>query len=138
MLPQRTLLASQRLMAQLRSPVLHRSIQRRFASTEESAFVGAEDNAFNRERKAIKDHASSTSDLWRKLSIYTVIPALVIAGVNAKVLWDAHWSHWEHMTPLEERTEYSYQNIRTRNFFWGDGDKTAFWNEKVNYHKPAE
>jgi len=55
----------------------------------------------------------------------TVIPALIIAGVNAKVLWDAHWAHWEHMEPLEERTEYSYQNIRTRNFFWGDGDKVC-------------
>ena len=27
------------------------------------------------------------------------------------------------MPPLEERTEYPYQNIRTRNFPWGDGDK---------------
>jgi hypothetical protein len=24
---------------------------------------------------------------------------------------------------LEERPEYPYQNIRTKNFFWGDGDK---------------
>lgn len=28
------------------------------------------------------------------------------------------------MPPLEERTEYAYQNIRTKNYFWGDGDKT--------------
>jgi cytochrome c oxidase subunit 6a len=28
------------------------------------------------------------------------------------------------MPPLEERTEYPYQNIRTKNYFWGDGDKT--------------
>jgi hypothetical protein len=27
------------------------------------------------------------------------------------------------MPPLEERTEYPFQNIRTKNFFWGDGDK---------------
>ena len=27
------------------------------------------------------------------------------------------------MPALEERTEYPYQNIRTRNFPWGDGDK---------------
>lgn len=29
-------------------------------------------------------------------------------------------------------------NIRTKNFFWGDGDKTAFWNPKVNHHKQAD
>jgi len=27
------------------------------------------------------------------------------------------------MPPLEERVEYPYQNIRTKNFTWGDGDK---------------
>ncbi|TVY87735.1 hypothetical protein LAWI1_G005253 [Lachnellula willkommii] len=46
----------------MRSPALGRTIQRRLASTE-SKFVGAEDNAFNRERKAVKDHAAATSDL---------------------------------------------------------------------------
>ena len=29
------------------------------------------------------------------------------------------------MPPLEERTEYPYQNIRTKNFPWGDGDKVS-------------
>ena len=27
------------------------------------------------------------------------------------------------MPPLEDRVEYPYQNIRTRAFCWGDGDK---------------
>ena len=53
-----------------------------------------------------------------------VIPALAIAGANAYVLWNEHWEHWAHSTPLEECQEYSYQNIRTKNFFFGDGDKT--------------
>jgi hypothetical protein len=48
---------------------------------------------------------------------------LIIAGVNAYNLWNEHWAHWAHMEPLEERPEYPYQNIRTKNFFWGDGDK---------------
>jgi hypothetical protein len=30
------------------------------------------------------------------------------------------------MPPLEERPEYPYQNVRTKNFFWGDGDKVCF------------
>ncbi|KAK4892929.1 hypothetical protein LTR17_004815 [Elasticomyces elasticus] len=112
-------------------------IQRRWAS-ETTNFQGAADNAFNRERQAVKDHASGTSDLWRKMSIYIVIPCLCIAGVNAWRLWNEHWEHVAHGPSLEEKVEYPYQNIRTKNFFWGDGDKTAFWNPKVNYHKKDE
>jgi cytochrome c oxidase subunit 6a len=55
------------------------------------------------------------------------IPALIIASVNAYNLWNEHWAHWEHMPPLEERPEYPYQNIRTKNFFWGDGDKVSLY-----------
>jgi cytochrome c oxidase subunit 6a len=69
--------------------------------------------------------------------------------------WDAHWEHVAHDTPREDKPEYAYQNIRTKNYFWGDGDKvrhflsrhemlvltqrqTLFWNDKVNYHKKDE
>jgi hypothetical protein len=52
-----------------------------------------------------------------------VPPCLLLAGANAYYLWNEHWSHWEHMPPLEERTEYAYQNIRTKNYQWGNGDK---------------
>ena len=31
------------------------------------------------------------------------------------------------MPPIEERVEYPYQNLRTRNFFWGDGDKVSLY-----------
>jgi cytochrome c oxidase subunit VIa len=31
------------------------------------------------------------------------------------------------MPPLEERTEYPFQNIRVKNFPWGDGDKTLLY-----------
>ncbi|KAL1973716.1 hypothetical protein VTN31DRAFT_5276 [Thermomyces dupontii] len=130
MLSQRGLLRlSQRVAQQGR---VARVAQRRLYSTERPAW--AADNAFNREREAVKQHAASTSELWRKLSIYVVIPALVLAGTNAYNLWNEHWEHWNHLPPLEERVEYPYQNIRTKNFPWGDGDKTAFWNDKVNYH----
>jgi hypothetical protein len=52
-----------------------------------------------------------------------VIPVLIAGGINAYNLWTEHWEHWAHMPPLEERTEYPYQNIRVKNFPWGDGDK---------------
>ncbi|KAI1101007.1 COX6A-domain-containing protein [Jackrogersella minutella] len=181
MLPQRQILrAAPRLTAQLRAanaPVFRSTLQRRLASTE---------NAFVKEREAVKHHAAATTELWRKISIYpsnaylsdkatyimgicctgldtdkafkeddgttlnenknnhpankiphasAVIPALILASVNAYNQWNEHWEHWEHLPPLEERVEYPYQNIRTKNFSWGDGDKTIFWNDKVNYHK---
>jgi cytochrome c oxidase subunit 6a len=59
----------QRLMlraaAQLRSPIARRVFQRRLASTEQSGFP---DNAFNRERKAVKDHAAASSGEFGELT----------------------------------------------------------------------
>ncbi|KAI1814576.1 cytochrome c oxidase, subunit VIa [Poronia punctata] len=126
MLFQRSILrATPGLTAQLRSPVIRSTIQRRLASTE---------NQFIKERQAVEEHAAATADLWRKISLYFVPAALLAAGVNAYYLWNEHWEHWSHMPPLEERTEYPYQNIRTKNYPWGNGDKTIFWNDSVNYH----
>jgi len=95
-------------------------------------------STFVKEREAVKHHAAESSELWKKLTYFIAIPSIIVAGVNAYGLWNKHWEHWAHMPPLEERTEYPYQNIRTKNYFWGDGDKTLFWNEKVNYHKQDE
>lgn len=62
MFPQRTIMrASQRLGSQLRSPVVRTPFQRRLASSESTVFKGAEDNAFNRERLAVKEHAAGTT-----------------------------------------------------------------------------
>jgi len=54
------------------------------------------------------------------------VPCIIVASVNAKIRWDAHWehvAHEEHEHPRSERPEYPYQNLRTKNYFWGDGDK---------------
>lgn len=61
-----------------------------------------------------------------------VIPCLVLGSINAWNLWNEHWEHWEHLPPLEERVEYPYQNIRSKNFFWGDGDKVS---KEDQYHQ---
>ncbi|KAM5347065.1 hypothetical protein ACJ41O_010070 [Fusarium nematophilum] len=111
-----------RFSAQLRVPA-----QRRLAST-------SVENEFIKERQHIKEHAQGTTELWKKISIYGVIPCLALAGANAYWLWNEHWEHWSHLPPLEERPEYPYQNIRTKNYQWGNGDKTLFWNDGVNYH----
>ncbi|KAJ4140408.1 hypothetical protein NW768_001769 [Fusarium equiseti] len=137
--------AATRATAQLRAPV-----QRRFASTQ---------NEFIKERQHIKEHAAGTTgestaddaelcqlealgmvanggqSCGRRFPSSTgVAPCLIAAGANAYWLWSEHWEHWSHMPPLEERTEYPYQNIRTKNYQWGNGDKTLFWNDEVNYH----
>ncbi|KAJ9494091.1 hypothetical protein H2202_010398 [Exophiala xenobiotica] len=136
---------AQQMRAPALRPTLRSTFQRRFASAESAhpappgqagtKMVGTQNNAFNRERAAVKAHAAATSDLWRRLSLYVVIPCLILGAINAWNLWNEHWEHWEHLPPLEERVEYPYQNLRTKNYFWGDGDKTFFWNDKVNYHK---
>ena len=59
-----------------------------------------------------------------RIAYSCVPPAMIVTGINAWNLWNEHWEHWAHMPPLEERPQYPYQNIRVKNFFWGDGDKT--------------
>ena len=128
MLPQRQVMrAAPRFAAQFRAPV-----QRRLMSSPASG--SSTESAFVRERRAVKEHAHATTALWRKISLYVVPVALAASSANAYYLWNEHWEHWSHMPPLEERTEYPYQNIRTKNYQWSDGDKTLFWNDKVNYH----
>lgn len=62
MLAQRSLLrASQRVGQQIHSPVIRSSFQRRLASSSGPKLSGPADNAFNRERQAVKEHAAATS-----------------------------------------------------------------------------
>lgn len=53
------------------------------------------------------------------------IPAMIVASINAYRLYNEHWEHWAHLPPLEERVEYPYQNMRTKKYPWGDGDKVG-------------
>ncbi|KAJ2903360.1 Cytochrome c oxidase subunit 6A mitochondrial [Zalerion maritima] len=124
-------IASKGLPRLFRTPAGLRTGVRMFS---ESATKRTE-NEFIKERQHIKAHAVATTDLWKKISVYLAIPLLILSGANAYRLWKEHWDHWDHMPPLEERVEYPYQNIRSKNYPWGDGDKTLFWNDKVNYHK---
>ncbi|KAL8681502.1 MAG: hypothetical protein Q9186_002388 [Xanthomendoza sp. 1 TL-2023] len=115
-------------------PSLRNTAQRRLASGEMPKLTGAADNAFNRERMAIfggnfpyskEAYTPLFSSIQRCLiSLSVAVPSLIIAAINAKNLWDEHWEHWSHLPPLEDRIEYDYMNIRTKKFFWGDGDKT--------------
>lgn len=63
MLPQRAILrSSQQALCSARQ-VTARSAGRRWYSASETTFTGAQDNAFNRERAAVKAHAAATSGM---------------------------------------------------------------------------
>ncbi|KAF2867179.1 putative cytochrome c oxidase subunit VIa [Massariosphaeria phaeospora] len=111
---------------------------RPYSSETPRQFAGTEDNEFNRERARIEVHGGESGEYWRKLTVYIALPCLALAIINGKLRWDAHWEHKAHEPPPDDRPEYAYQNIRTKNYFWGDGDKTLFWNDKVNFHKKDE
>jgi len=132
MLPQRTLLRTAQRLPSRTAPL--RSTKRSY-STETGSGFKPQDNAFNRERDAVKAHAAASSDFWRKLSLYVAIPALAIGTANAYTLWNEHWEHEAHRPPPEERPQYSYLNMRNKPFPWGNGNKTLFWNDKQNYVK---
>jgi hypothetical protein len=51
------------------------------------------------------------------------VPAVIVASANAYTLWNEHWEHVAHSTPMEERPQYEYMNIRSKAYPWGDGDK---------------
>ena len=54
-----------RAAKQLRSPILRQLGRRQLHGAGEKGFQGAADNAFNRERSAVKDHAAATSGMSR-------------------------------------------------------------------------
>lgn len=80
-----------------------------------------------------------------------VIPALIVTSINTWVQWTDHWEHQSHEPPVSERKQYSYMNLRTKAYPWGNGEKvspskrgrgnadesnilqTLFWNDKYNY-----
>lgn len=58
MFASRTLL---RAAAPLRTPAARQTVQKRLAHAEAKLPAGIQDNAFNRERAAVKAHAAATS-----------------------------------------------------------------------------
>lgn len=83
-------------------------------------------------------HAKHTASLWKKISVIVCVPALIGASISTYILESRHHEHAAaHPRPSDDELppEYEFQNIRATKYFWGDGDKTLFWNSKVNHHK---
>ncbi|KAK9350347.1 cytochrome c oxidase, subunit VIa [Lipomyces doorenjongii] len=90
------------------------------------------------EQKAIHHHASSTAGMWYKVSLYVALPLVTVALIRSFKQETEHISHVKHHAheePEDLPPEFPYQNIRRKDFFWGNGDKTLFWNDLTNVHR---
>ncbi|CDO95744.1 unnamed protein product [Kluyveromyces dobzhanskii CBS 2104] len=83
------------------------------------------------------EHAQQTSNLWWKISVFIAAPAIALTTVNTYFVEAEHAEHREHLKHVKDEDwprDYEFQNIRQKPFFWGDGDKTLFWNPVINRH----
>ncbi|KAK9448644.1 cytochrome c oxidase, subunit VIa [Limtongia smithiae] len=98
----------------------------------------AKGKAFVAEEEAIEHHAHETAALWYKLSLFLALPLCTVALVRSYREEVPHIRHIyheaEHYDEDAAPPEFIYQNIRNKDFFWGDGDKTSFWSP-ANHHK---
>lgn len=97
--------------------------------------------AFKEHNEAVFHHAGKTAALWKKISIFVAFPVIAATAVKIYLVESAHAEHREHMKHIPDEewpSNYPYQNIRRVPFFWGDGNKTLFWNSDINRNVPAE
>ncbi|KAG7665488.1 uncharacterized protein J8A68_000890 [[Candida] subhashii] len=82
-------------------------------------------------------HSEGITKLWKKLTYLVAIPAILLTAIPVSKIEMEHAEHRKHQRHLSDDewpVQYDYQNIRSKPFFWGDGDKTLFWNNDVNRH----
>lgn len=92
---------------------------------------------FRHEIEAAEHHAKGTSQFWIKISAFVAAPAIALTAVNTFFVEKEHAEHREHLKHVPDKDwprDYEFMNIRTKPFFWGDGDETLFWNPIVNRH----
>ncbi|EIF49215.1 hypothetical protein HII13_004369 [Brettanomyces bruxellensis] len=97
----------------------------------------AKGKKFAEKNEDIIKHSQTSSATWKKISLFLAIPAILICAVPVYRVEQEHAKHRKALKAIPDDkwpAEYEYQNIRRKKFFWGDGDKTLFWNEGVNRH----
>ncbi|KAL4402393.1 Cytochrome c oxidase subunit 6A [Malassezia pachydermatis] len=95
------------------------------------AFIDARQHAF--------EHAAQSTSLWRKISLYGMIPSAAVLAVYIYKIESEHAAHQAHVLEenggeLPERPDYEYLNIKNKKFPWGQ--QSLFYNPKVNYPSP--
>lgn len=94
-------------------------------------------DAFKKDYEEKVHHSVGITALWKKLSLYVAFPIVFLVAIPITKVELDHAKHREHLRHLSDEewpVQYEYQNIRLKKFFWGDGDKTLFWNSDVNRH----
>lgn len=97
--------------------------------------------AFRESLEATQHHAKQTTALWKKITYFIAFPAIAATAINTYIIEMKHAKHREHLAHVPDSewpVQYDYMNIRSKNFFWGDGDKTLFWNPVINRHIKPE
>ncbi|KAK6457697.1 cytochrome c oxidase subunit VIa [Scheffersomyces xylosifermentans] len=94
-------------------------------------------DAFKKTYEEKVHHSADITKLWKKITYIVALPAILLTAVpviNTELKHAEHREHLKHLSDEEWPVQYEYQNIRTHKYFWGDGDKTLFWNSDVNRH----
>lgn len=93
--------------------------------------------AFKKEYAEKVHHSKGITNLWLKITYFVALPAVILTAIpiaRVELKHAEHRKHQAHLSDEEWPTQYDYQNIRLKKFFWGDGDKTLFWNSDINRH----
>lgn len=91
--------------------------------------------AFLEYNKHVSEHSGKTASLWYKISLFVALPAIILCSINTWGIEMKHAEHREHLKHIPDEDwprNREYQNVRYKPFFWGDGDKTLFWNDGIN------
>lgn len=92
---------------------------------------------FKESLQATQSHAGSTTNLWFKISMFVALPAILMTTYHVYFVESEHAKHREHLKHVPDEDwpiDYEFMNMRQKPFFWGDGDKSLFWNPVVNRH----
>lgn len=75
------------------------------------------------------EHAASTAVMWRRFGLWTGVPVLAAAALNA---WYIEREHAEHLAhhPVKYK-DLPYLHVRTKPFPWKDGNKSLFHNDHM-------
>ncbi|CCH61580.1 hypothetical protein TBLA_0F00360 [Henningerozyma blattae CBS 6284] len=90
---------------------------------------------FNESLAQTAKHAEGTTSFWAKVSVFVALPAILLVAVNTYFVEKEHYEHRQHLAKVSDEdwpVQYEFQNIRSKPFFWGDGDKTLWWNPVIN------
>ncbi|CAL1695274.1 unnamed protein product [Somion occarium] len=90
--------------------------------------------SYQEKQAALRAHAAETADMWRKISFYVCLPAIITAAFWVRNVEKEHEEHLEHAihenkgkAPLPPA--YEYLNRRAIEYPWGPN--SLFFNPRV-------